>query len=242
MRNNISIYLKIIPIIAIYAIVLVLPITYIYGDDSVIIINEIAWMGTKNSYNDEWIELYNPNDFSINADNWTLLSKDETLFIKLSGIISAKSYFLLERTDDSSVPQKTADYIYKGGLSNQGEHLILLNKTGQAIDEIDCSLGWFAGNNENKKTMERINFSTDGSNPKNWKTSQLPGGTPGALNSPNENIIPIKNMEVSEKNHSVSNFFPPLVVGFGSSACIAGIFSLIWLKIKKKSSNININD
>lgn len=195
-----------------------------------IIINEIAWMGTKNSYNDEWVELYNPNDFSVNIDNWTLLSKDETPFIKLSGVIKAKTYFLLERTDDSSIPDKMADYIYKGGLSNQGEHLTLLNKNGEKIDEIDCSLGWFAGNNENKKTMERINFSLNGSDLKNWKTSQLTGGTPGTLNSPNENVILKKNIKIFDKIPYSSNFFTLLAIGLGSSACIAGTFSVIWLK------------
>jgi hypothetical protein len=198
-----------------------------------IIINEIAWMGTKNSYNDEWVELYNPNDFSVDIDNWALLSKDETPSIKLSGIINAKTYFLLERTDDSSVPDKTANYIYKGGLGNQGEHLTLLNKNGEKIDEIDCSLGWFAGNNENKKTMERINFSLNGSDPKNWKTSQLTGGTPGTLNSPNENIISKKDMKISDEIPSSSNFSLLLAIGLGSSACIAGIFSVIWLKEEK---------
>ena len=37
-----------------------------------IVINEIAWMGTTVSANNEWMELYNPTDASISISNWTL--------------------------------------------------------------------------------------------------------------------------------------------------------------------------
>jgi hypothetical protein len=239
LKNNFLIYLKTASIIAACTIILFSLSADIYAGDSVIIINEIAWMGTKNSYNDEWIELFNPNDFPVNLDNWILSSKDETLYIKLFGIINPKSYFLLERTDDSSVPNIAADLIYKGGLNNQGENLILSNEKKDKIDEIDCSLGWFSGNNENKKTMERINFSSNGSDQKNWKTSQITEGTPKTLNSSVSNVYQKTRLETSNKNYGVSNLPPLFLFGFFSSACIAGIFSVIWLKIKKKSSNIN---
>lgn len=88
-----------------------------------IIINEIAWMGTVTSSNDEWIELYNPTDNDINIDGWTLTWDGGN--INLSGQINAKEYFLLERTDDDSVPEVAADQIYTGRLSNAGENLIL---------------------------------------------------------------------------------------------------------------------
>ncbi|MBU3964206.1 lamin tail domain-containing protein [Patescibacteria group bacterium] len=203
-----------------------------------VVINELAWMGTENSFNDEWIELYNPGDYPVNLDAWTIQTKDESLKIKLSGSIGAKSYFLLERTDDSTIPEIIADIIYKGGLNNQGKQLLLLDNIGQVVDNIDCSLGWFAGNNENKKTMERIVSHVLGSDPNNWKTSQSPGGTPKSENSPNENIVPKKELIISDKNYKSSKFAPVLSISIGASACISVVFSAIWLKIRKKSSKI----
>jgi len=41
-----------------------------------IVINEIAWMGTENSANDEWIELY--SDQQVNLTGWILEAADET--------------------------------------------------------------------------------------------------------------------------------------------------------------------
>lgn len=201
-------------------------------------------MGTENSYHNEWIELYNPNESPLNLDNWTIQTNDGSLKIKLSGVVGTKSYFLLERTDDSTVPGITADLIYKGGLNNQGKRILLLDDSGRVVDEVDCSLGWFAGNNENKKTMERIgSFSAgpgqlSGSDPNNWKTSQNPGGTPKSENSPDESIIPQKELSIADRNYENSKFASVLAIGLSASACISAIFSAIWLKTKKKSSNI----
>lgn len=148
-----------------------------------VVINEIAWMGTEVSYNDEWIELYNSTDSPINLDNWILKAKDGTPEINLAGGISAKGFFLLERTDDETVPNIPADQIYTGALGNTGEDLKLLDNSGNLIDSVNCLGGWFSGNNETKQTMERKDAKLNDSDSSNWQTSQSPGGTPKTINS-----------------------------------------------------------
>src|SRR3989344_6887087 len=76
-----------------------------------ILINELAWMGTAESANDEWLELYNPTDAEIDLTGWRLEATDGSPKIELSGIIAAGGYFLLERTDDDAVAEITADQI-----------------------------------------------------------------------------------------------------------------------------------
>ena len=139
-------------------------------------INEIAWMGTESSYANEWIELYNNAENNINLDGWVLKADDGTPEITLTGTIPAKNFYLLERTDDETVPGITADLIYKGALGNNGENLKLYDNSGKLIDEVNRSDGWLAGDNETKQTMERTNASS-------WQTSQNPGGTPKTENS-----------------------------------------------------------
>jgi len=148
-----------------------------------VVINEIAWMGTENSANDEWIELFNNSEKSINLEGWSLVSADGKLKINLSGKIQANSFLLLERTDNTTLPEIKADIIYKGSLSNKGKHLKIISSSGKLIDEVNCSSGWFAGDNKTKQTMERINPLISGNNPSNWQTSKIPGGTPKAKNS-----------------------------------------------------------
>ena len=155
---------------------------FILADESSkVVINEIAWMGTKESYNNEWIELYNNSETSVNLDGWILKTNDGSPEIELTGRISAKSFYLLERTDDETVASILADQIYKGGLANKGEYLKLFDEQGNLIDEVECSDGWFAGDNKTKQTMER-SVEVKLQQP-HWQTSQNPGGTPKKQNS-----------------------------------------------------------
>lgn len=155
-----------------------------------VVINEIAWMGTEVSYNDEWVELYNNTDFSINLEGWVLKAADGTPEINLTRTVLAKSFYLLERTDDNTVSGITADQIYTGALGNNGENLGLYDNLGNLIDSVNCTSGWFAGDNLTKQTMERTDSN-------NWQSSQNPGGTPKAINSV------IAQTEAFQENESV---------------------------------------
>ena len=148
-----------------------------------VIINEISWMGTKESYNNEWIELFNNTDSPLGLDHWSLKTTDGTPKINLAGTIPSLGYYLLERTDDNTVPNITADQIYIGVLNNNGEYLKLFDSQNNLIDEVNCVQGWFEGDNSAKQTMERKSPQLPGNNPENWQTSQNPGGTPRAKNS-----------------------------------------------------------
>jgi hypothetical protein len=146
-----------------------------------VVINEIVWMGTDVSANDEWIELYNNTDLEIDLGGWKLIAQDETPQISLTGKIAPQDFFILERTDDETISAIKANQIYKGALNNKGEFLKLINGN-QVVDEVDCRDGWFKGNNQTKQTMERLNTKLAGNNQNNWQTSQESGGTPKAQN------------------------------------------------------------
>lgn len=149
-----------------------------------VVINEIAWMGTEVSYNNEWIELFNNANQDIDLSGWILKATDGTPEISLEGTISAKNYYLLERTDDNTLLDITADQIYTGALGNSGEGFQIFNNSGKLIDSVAvCEKGWCAGDNETKQTMERNNPNFSGFDPSNWKTSREVGGTPRAQNS-----------------------------------------------------------
>lgn len=156
-----------------------------YADStSTIVINEIAWMGTQTSSSDEWIELYNTSAQQVDLTGWALNASDGSPQIQLSGIIAAKSYFLLERQDDNTIPQIPADMIYNGALTNSGESLQLIDNNGNVIDRVGQ---WYAGNSPARATMERTYVSLPSNQADNWTTSTAPYvgglGTPKAINS-----------------------------------------------------------
>jgi hypothetical protein len=136
-----------------------------------VVINEIAWMGTATSVNDEWLELFNNGTTPITLDGWTLQAVDGSPLISLKGTLSAGGYMLLERTDDNSVAGITAGIIYSGALGNEGETLVIKNNTEQIIDAVAMTGGWTAGNASTKETMQK--------NGSDWITGPA---TPAALN------------------------------------------------------------
>ncbi|XOB42167.1 MAG: lamin tail domain-containing protein [Candidatus Nealsonbacteria bacterium] len=157
-----------------------------------VVINEIAWMGTVSSTSDEWIELYNNTEQDIDLTGWRIM-KDGEVFITISTTtakeiteyttttISAHQYYLLERTDDDTISDVFADWIgsFIHGLNNNGEKLELKDASGNLIDVIDCSSGWFAGENQEidgnrlRVSMERINSTSASATSTNWASNNL---------------------------------------------------------------------
>lgn len=135
-------------------------------------------MGTTNSANNEWIELKNISGSEINLDNWQFLDKDKKIKIIFTDqyIIQRNGFFLLERTDDESLPGLSADLIYTGTLGNINEALYLFDKNCQLQDEVLASPNWLAGDNSSKRTMER-RYDLE------WQSSGNIGGTPKKENS-----------------------------------------------------------
>ena len=121
-----------------------------------VVINEVAWAGTQSSSDDEWIELYNTGPVDISLNGWALSSSDGSPNINLSGTIKAGKHFLLERTDDDTVANITADLIYTGSLSNTGEALRLYAPGSVLVDTANGNGSyWPAGNSYTYSSMER---------------------------------------------------------------------------------------
>src|SRR3989339_246021 len=163
-----------------------------------VVINEIAWMGTSAATNDEWIELYNPNEIAVSLSGLSLKTADGGFTLSLSKSIPARGYYLIERTDNNTISDVWADLAVsfsKAGLNNSGEAVQLVNSAGQIIDEVNCSSGWFAGDNETKSSMERVDPSASSNDRSNWRSNNglikngldskgnAINGTPGQRNS-----------------------------------------------------------
>jgi len=143
-----------------------------------VIFNEIAWMGNTKSSNNEWIELKNISVNAVDLNGWQIFNKNQSIKIIFSTttIIMPGEFFLAERTNDDSVLNIKADYIYKGALANIDEAIYLTDQNCILQDKIKASSYWAEGDNFTKETMERNQFY-------GWQTSSVVGGTPRAVNS-----------------------------------------------------------
>ncbi len=138
-----------------------------------VVINEIAWGGTGASIADEWIELYNPSGFAVNLAGWTLASStDGTPAVALTGVLPAGGYYLLERTDDTTVSDVAADQFYTGGLLDSGEALALTDSGGNLVDTANGDGGVWPGGSAapNQYSMERISASAPDTD-SNWQSN-----------------------------------------------------------------------
>ncbi|MDP3962946.1 MAG: lamin tail domain-containing protein, partial [bacterium] len=141
-----------------------------------IVINEVAWMGTDASFQDEWIELYNKTGAALSLDDWrlrvsTVIIGSKSSDIPLSGSIEPHGYYLMERTDDTTVADISADIMFTGSLNNEYTQLSLVDAAGTVIDETPHGAFWAAGDNATKHTMERVRTELSGNDHYNWFTN-----------------------------------------------------------------------
>ena len=142
-----------------------------------VVINEVAWMGTGTSANDEWIELYNDGSASVDITGWKI-ADGLNFEVVLAGSIASGQYAVIERTDDTSAPGE-AFMVYVGVLPNTGATLSLYSDTASLVDRVVGGEGWenIGGDNGTKETAQ---YTTMG-----WITAV---GTPGRVNAQQNSV------------------------------------------------------
>lgn len=223
-------------------------------DSGSVIITEIGWMGTEASYADEWIEFYNRTDSDISVENWSIYGADTGKCINFSEAdgfstktIRPYSYFLYGY-DENVVKDVTGDSLVDiwdsdMGLNNSSPGKIELydsqNCTGTIVDEVNRSdEDWFAGDNDDKKSMERVKVCESGMDSDNWKTNDPEEGsrgidaegntlnaTPKATNSVHQNENPMAEISGTLEGEAGSEFE---VTSSGSTDCDGYIESYRW--------------
>ncbi|MBI5753964.1 lamin tail domain-containing protein [Candidatus Peregrinibacteria bacterium] len=148
-----------------------------------VVINEVAWAGSSDSANDEWIELYNNSNQMVNLAGW-VIEDDGVPGYKLSGNIAAHGYFLLER-NENAVSNITADQLITAiSLANSGDSLVLKDPGGAIIDKVNGGGGaWYAGDGTGKATMERIDPAAKDDVVSNWATAKVGNGSKSSVGS-----------------------------------------------------------
>ncbi|MDZ4758531.1 MAG: lamin tail domain-containing protein [Bacteroidota bacterium] len=184
--------------------------TFVYSTQTVkpILINELfADQSPKIGLPDyEFIELYNPNKFSIDLTNWTI--SDGTSTGTLSNTFGTPTIppdsFIILCSHVSS-----GDYAVYGpiaivngfpSLNNTGDKITLKNNLGQLINEVNYTDKWYHDGTKAQGgwSMERINPLTQCDGITNWAASKNAiGGTPGKGNSILSTILDKTSPDIS---------------------------------------------
>lgn len=156
------------------------------GPTREVVINELMWMGSTINSDDEWIELRNMTDSSIDISGWTItkfVTSEQTMLTITSGTIPANGYFLISKFDKDNpnsalnVDGHTDSLV---GLRNSNMRIKLYSgaiNDGNLVDIADDASGTpLAGVDEGlpgpRKSMSRINTPSDGTIAANWFTSE----------------------------------------------------------------------
>ena len=163
---------------------------FAFGAVNDVVINEIAWMGNDISTADEWIEFYNNTNSPIDIKDWSIYGADTEKCLNFSDadgntttIIPEYGYLIYANHEDDIKDINEINIVdiwdTSIGMNNTFPGQIILynslNCQNGAVNMIDQTDEWLAGNNDIKQTMEKTD--TD------WQTSLDTGGTPKAQNS-----------------------------------------------------------
>jgi len=126
-----------------------------------VVINEVAWAGTRANADHEWIELYNPTTRDIDLTGWYIQVTSFDRIIDLdSNILKAGTYYLIERAQAATtVP---ADQVTEWELLEDNFEILTLYAPGQRlIDQTYATRNrWPAGNTNGARSMERRQTNT----------------------------------------------------------------------------------
>lgn len=155
-----------------------------------IVINEVNYNSADDFDSEDWIELYNPNTFTVDVSYWQLGDSDpDHRFLLPSGTqIESDGYLVLCR-DAAAFDQlhpgvwRIGDIDF--GFSGGGEAVGLYDAPGTLVDslEYDDRSPWPDSADGLGYTLELSHPGSDNSLAANWRASRSIGGTPGRRNS-----------------------------------------------------------
>ena len=155
-----------------------------------IIINEINYNSSDNFDPEDWVELYNLTEETIDLSGWSFKDEndDHVFTFPKNNLIGSNEYLVLTKDSTAFTLHFTDIKNYIGdlgfGLSGGGELIRLFDSDNNLRDfvEYNDSNPWPEAADGNGPTLELINPSYDNSQAKSWSASKG-YGSPGEINS-----------------------------------------------------------
>lgn len=192
---------------------------YVDQDYSSIVINEILYhpdslcaSNGNDSTEIDFIEIHNKGNKTVNLQGCFFNSGIEFEFTESATIAPGGYLVLAENEQEFFLAYFTFPFgQYKGGLSNDGEFLSLLNPEDGVIDSLKYNdkNPWDEEPDGNGPSLELLSPDFDNGDPLNWFRSDNNCGTPGAANSRvcSSTALPIVINEINYNSDNL-NFDP----------------------------------
>jgi hypothetical protein len=159
--------------------------------DGSVVINEIMYhpdpvVGAEADF--EWIELYNQMSIRMDISGWRLEGGIQFTFAE-GTTIQGRGYMVVATNPTALATagiHSGAAGPFTGRLGNSGEEVILVNRDGRRISEVEYADDgvWPVGPDGSGFSLAKHDQYSDTSAPANWRASRQINGTPGAANFP----------------------------------------------------------
>ncbi|MFT7302944.1 MAG: hypothetical protein ACI8UZ_001782, partial [Akkermansiaceae bacterium] len=153
--------------------------------DAIVVFNEIQYNPAGATENGEWVELFNQMGIKTDISGWRIKGLD---YIFPPGtVVDPGGYLVVAKNPGAGQLGP-----FTGSLNNAGERLELINQGDRLMDELDYndSGRWPVEADGSGATLAKRNPYFANKPNENWSYSEQVGGTPGALNFPDENAPP----------------------------------------------------
>lgn len=137
----------------------------------------------------EFIELRNLSGRAIDLSGFTFEGVE--LRFPANTILPARAVWILASNNDPAAfagryPGIPVAATFAGSLNNAGESITLRDAAGALVDRVRYrpDQGWPTGAAGNGRSIERVRFDGDSSDPDAWQDSAVNGGSPGGATPP----------------------------------------------------------
>ena len=160
-----------------------LAVTRLFADtpDAVVTFNEIHY-NPASGQDAEWIELHNQMAVNVDISGWSLADGIDYVFPK-STVIPGGGYLIVAKTPGHASLAGISGVAgpFAGNLSNSGETIDLLTRTGRLMDRVSYkdTYPWPVTADGAGATLAKRRGGSSAEDPANWRAAT---GTPAALN------------------------------------------------------------
>ncbi|SMO78950.1 CotH kinase family protein [Gracilimonas mengyeensis] len=159
-------------------------------ETSEIVINEIMYNAPDEEDPEDWIELYNPNDFAMNIGGWTIKDDDDehTFILPENTLIAETGYLVISQNlgafQEIYGSRNNVIGSMDFGLGGGGDQVRVYDQNGILVDSLEYTdeAPWPLEADGGGYSLELTDPSSDNALAENWAASVKAGGTPGSEN------------------------------------------------------------